>query len=90
MVLMSGPLKRVLTHFWAEHGGRGGHAEVGTGDGGEDSVFLGSCGEVASSFPFPEDAGVGHYELQWGLKEEGRGSWWNNTGLDLVSSQEGG
>lgn len=23
-------------------------------------MFLGSCGEVASSFPFPEDAGVGH------------------------------
>lgn len=58
---------------------------MGTGDGGEDSVFLGSCGEVASSFPFPEDAGVGHSELQWELEEEGRGSWWNK-GLDLVSS----
>lgn len=48
---------------------------MGNGDGGEDSVFLGSCGEVANSFPFPEDAGVGRSELQWGLEEEDRGSW---------------
>lgn len=49
----------------------GRQAEVGTGRGGEDSVCLGSGGEVASSSPFPEDAGVGRSELQWGLEEEG-------------------
>lgn len=60
---------------------------MGTGDAGEDSVFLGSCGEVASSFPFPEDAGVGHSELQWGLEEEGRAEGLRGTPR---SSQEGG
>ena len=65
MVLMSGPLKRVLTHFWTERGG-GGVLRWEPEMGVEDSVFLGSCAEEASSFPF------GCSELQWGPEEEGR------------------
>lgn len=38
-----------------------------TGDGGEDSVFLGSCAEEVSSFPF------GCSELHWGPRRRAEG-----------------